>query len=1497
MLAHPNPASSSSGRPIIPTTASSISLEFSEVSKLTPSDWGPRYEEAPPDLPQISKQWLFSTDIYEPHQYRLIDNRQQAARHFTPESPTRSKERGTSLGSRIRYSISPNPDRSRRKVRNEGADGLSTQDRNSSLDRPNHSSLSTDRPSSSMGTIPESRMESISNSGTSPSSVSPRHSSRLPFSALPKLTIKPTRKPRPTSWSASTSMRSGSRRPTMIHTPSSSRPVDPITPTESESRHSLGDRVHSLLSPKRKNFPRSSTLPRPSTSQSDYGTRNLDELGRTITRALSPSPLRNKLGSSTPTPRPNRIESSSPSPSIAMDHERDASLWTGHEAKNSTSNQSIRIGLPLKLTNTRTDQTSSSSRKTTLESSTSQPRSSSPLILNLSFSHHHPSIRTSTIPNTPTPLTNHLTLTTKKKSTTKKITNDNLLDSPSTQSSSSLSNTSTSIISPPPPISFNTSTTTTTSSPSYQHPSFYTPPSSPFNHQANTIYSHPNQNMPFISHSRVPSFPFRRRRVSSSSSAPSDPITPSPTSTAPPIPPLPSHLTHLSSKSLHQTDDHHQHRHSTNQTSTSNTSHSTHEATLLPPKPSFQARERRSSMDFAKLGAAIAKVRLRGRSNESNNQSARTSSDQTFNGKSNSNRKISDPVNNNLPWDNSRSTLNPERRLQPSPGPTPQIDLTLLSQENSTSDSSPDSSRAPSSRPTSRLPSPNHPSARSSLPSESQPTLHQHSRDIPQANRTETQSFDFVVSHSSSSSQGHSSEIDQATSHKIDPLKSNPTDLVHHSDDKLHTGALSPNPVPQANLYSQSPLPQPASSGSSTTSFEETPLAVRIQYISTTPPRTPIITQCPIAFSLTSPPVVSSITPPSSKPLPTPLPSNQHRESASSSASVPVTSLPPRRPLPSRLRTLPRLDSYCLSPPTLIPGARQLSNISDSSGDPELSSADHESGDEAPAAIPDPEEDDDSEDDDDDESEDDEDSNPAADQTVTMSMNPSPVATSANTLPVRLHDWVTFDGRSPPTTHLFARSVGNSSTSPNDSNQIPSPSSYFDVRPTSPLAMSLPTQTPGDRARIILMSPSLASIVHSPVSQHDSRRPSIASRRSQSVLDFQNLAIPPPAGLLSLSSSNTTTQLPSSTTIRTIPTVERRRPSVSCVSIASPKPASSSNAVDASLPASKSGSGLAPSTSSTSLRRVARRQSMYEMRPSTLDPPPYQQIYQTPGGVQQVILPREEEGREGLPNYTCLVHLEGWMPRKMEFRSPGIQAKDRAWKRQYVILHGTMIRIYKTDPHAQPVTGDGDAYLSAPRHEPISTPSNPPPLHFHKGRYESAPSGSLKEAALAKVPTQHNSLLRVYTLQNAESGLAADYLKRKNVVRVRAEGEQFLLQAKDDRGVIDLIEALQAATNVSLDLDVRPLPKFITLPRRRRRRRQTTNTTQRTSISQQGTRSRRGAASLGAEIVDAMIHEANASSVSGATRHSSMWGSAPPQHDRMADMLAEEQEAYMRPGT
>jgi hypothetical protein len=81
-----------------------------------------------------------------------------------------------------------------------------------------------------------------------------------------------------------------------------------------------------------------------------------------------------------------------------------------------------------------------------------------------------------------------------------------------------------------------------------------------------------------------------------------------------------------------------------------------------------------------------------------------------------------------------------------------------------------------------------------------------------------------------------------------------------------------------------------------------------------------------------------------------------------------------------------------------------------------------------------------------------------------------------------------------------------------------------------------------------------------------------------------------------------------------------------------------------------------------------------------------------------------------------------------------------------------------------------------------------------------------------------SDLLRAYTLQHAESGLGNDYLKRKNVIRVRLEGEQFLLQAPNIPAVVEWIEGLHAGTNIALDIDRRPMPRGPLFPRRRRRR-------------------------------------------------------------------------------
>lgn len=311
-----------------------------------------------------------------------------------------------------------------------------------------------------------------------------------------------------------------------------------------------------------------------------------------------------------------------------------------------------------------------------------------------------------------------------------------------------------------------------------------------------------------------------------------------------------------------------------------------------------------------------------------------------------------------------------------------------------------------------------------------------------------------------------------------------------------------------------------------------------------------------------------------------------------------------------------------------------------------------------------------------------------------------------------------------------------------------------------------------------------------------------------------------------------------------------------------------------------------PNANKAESSNLKRRRSMDD----TLGKPP---TYEPPRTGSKFGVPREEEGRERLPEYFCHVHIEGYLPRKMEFSAPGQQSRDRSWKRLYFVLHGTSLSVYKQDVHKYPIkdehhpvpaideadidnlhvhrpgerkisvskpsevpgtrrgslpennasssrSGSSDAITPAPRRmsaaSNVSNSSDAKDASLFSGS-SSAASSSRRQSITVPAPqpsaatvqareiVSHlpfhgaNQLLKQYTLQNAESGLAADYVKKRNVVRVRAEGEQFLLQTESSREVVDWIEAFQAATNVSLDLDARPMPKIITLPRRRRRRR------------------------------------------------------------------------------
>ena len=162
---------------------------------------------------------------------------------------------------------------------------------------------------------------------------------------------------------------------------------------------------------------------------------------------------------------------------------------------------------------------------------------------------------------------------------------------------------------------------------------------------------------------------------------------------------------------------------------------------------------------------------------------------------------------------------------------------------------------------------------------------------------------------------------------------------------------------------------------------------------------------------------------------------------------------------------------------------------------------------------------------------------------------------------------------------------------------------------------------------------------------------------------------------------------------------------------------------------------------------------------------------------------RPEEGNEELPEYSCSVFRSSILNQKIECVYPGLPAKKREWVKVYAVLFGTVMRLYLIQP---------DGSIS---------------INF-------------------SLDTPH----REYTLQYAEAGIATDYIKKKYVLRVRAEGEQFLMQCANDEERDGWIEAIHAGSSIALALEDRNMPKYVTLPRRRRGRHSTAGSRSRPTV-------------------------------------------------------------------
>jgi len=168
----------------------------------------------------------------------------------------------------------------------------------------------------------------------------------------------------------------------------------------------------------------------------------------------------------------------------------------------------------------------------------------------------------------------------------------------------------------------------------------------------------------------------------------------------------------------------------------------------------------------------------------------------------------------------------------------------------------------------------------------------------------------------------------------------------------------------------------------------------------------------------------------------------------------------------------------------------------------------------------------------------------------------------------------------------------------------------------------------------------------------------------------------------------------------------------------------------------------------------------------TISPPSYKDAMLT-----KILTPKpldyDEIGKEELPSYTCTVQRVGYVLRKCERTSHNSKARDRAWRRNYLYLWGTLLRIYKSEPV--------DVKRISPSYE--------------------------------------------LSMRNARVTLATDYTKRRHVLRVTFDttGHQFLFQAAGRDDCIGWIEHLQSAANISPTIDELEMPLFITLTTRRRR--------------------------------------------------------------------------------
>ncbi|EGW32124.1 uncharacterized protein SPAPADRAFT_50713 [Spathaspora passalidarum NRRL Y-27907] len=179
------------------------------------------------------------------------------------------------------------------------------------------------------------------------------------------------------------------------------------------------------------------------------------------------------------------------------------------------------------------------------------------------------------------------------------------------------------------------------------------------------------------------------------------------------------------------------------------------------------------------------------------------------------------------------------------------------------------------------------------------------------------------------------------------------------------------------------------------------------------------------------------------------------------------------------------------------------------------------------------------------------------------------------------------------------------------------------------------------------------------------------------------------------------------------------------------------------------------------------------------------------------------------PAYTPTVYKIGVVARKVECVTPYELSNHKSWKYLLMELNSTQLNFYQI-----PAIFEASICNYRPNmlDQKISSYLKRINSHF-TNQYDLKFHLYCKQMGLLT----SKKLVRSYSLQYAKIGLASDYTKKENVLRMRAESEQFLLEFDNPQELVDWNLSISVGMGVSLDVEQRADPKYRTIPRRRRR--------------------------------------------------------------------------------